>query len=75
VLGYCNTTQAILKNVETDDRKQLNKIVNLSEILTDYHTGITVFISESGLYSLILILRSQKGQIQAEIGIVGGATG
>ena len=63
LLGYANTTQAILSNVEGDDRKKLKEIVNLSHRLTDYHFGISVFVNESGLYSLIL--RSQKEEAKA----------
>jgi hypothetical protein len=59
VLGYANTTQAVLKNVDNDDRRKMKELVNLPERLTlDYHTCNTIFINEAGLYSLIL--RSEK---------------
>ena len=63
LLGYANTTQAILSNVEGDDRNKLKDIVNLSDKLADYHSGISVFVNKSGLYSLIL--KSQKEEAKA----------
>ena len=56
-LGYENTTQAILNNVEEEDKYKLGELINLSDRLT-YHEKITVYINESGLYSLVM--KSQK---------------
>jgi len=56
-LGYENTTQAILNNVEEEDKYKLGELINLADRLT-YHEKITVYINESGLYSLVM--KSQK---------------
>jgi prophage antirepressor-like protein len=56
-LGYENTTQAILNNVEEEDKYKLGELINLFDRLT-YHEKITVYINESGLYSLVM--KSQK---------------
>ena len=58
VLGYIDTKQAISHNVDSDDRKKLNELMGVWATPMDYHTAHSVFINESGLYSLIL--RSQK---------------
>ena len=60
VLGYANTTQALIKNVDEDDKKKMDELGNLSERLPDPNARKTMFINESGLYSLIL--RSEKPQ-------------
>lgn len=59
ILGYKNTMQAVIVNVDEDDR---NKIEELTKHLPDRclpgNSKNTIFINESGLYSLIL--RSEK---------------
>ena len=35
VLGYANTTQALIKNVDDDDKKKMGELGNLSERLLD----------------------------------------
>ena len=57
-LGYENTTQSILNNVENEDKRKLEELDNLQDRLTSYHDKITIYINESGLYNLIL--KSQK---------------
>ena len=57
-LGYENTTQSILNNVENEDKRKLEELDNLQDRLTTYHDKITIYINESGLYNLIL--KSQK---------------
>lgn len=62
ILGYVNTRQAILVNVDDDDRnvvKLSDLQESLSDILPDHMKGSKItIINESGLYSLIL--RSEK---------------
>ena len=57
-MGYANTIQALTKNVDEDDKKKLDELGNLSERLPDPNARKTMFINESGLYSLIM--RSEK---------------
>lgn len=59
-LGYENTTQTIQIHVEEEDKCKLGELVNLSDRLIGYHDKITIYINESGLYSLIMI--SQKAE-------------
>ena len=58
-LGYENTRAAILNNVEDEDKYKLEEIVGVSQNdpLTSNEKN-TIYINESGLYSLIL--KSQK---------------
>ena len=60
-LGYANPHQAICHHVEEEDRAQLK---DLGPLLgrgpLKHNEGIQVFISESGLYSLVL--GSQKAE-------------
>ena len=58
VLGYANTTKAIINNVDEDDKKKMEELGNPSEGLPDANARKTVYINESGLYSLIL--RSER---------------
>ena len=60
ILGYANTKQAIIHNVDDDDKKRLDELMGLSDIPLDYYHKNTVYINESGLYSLIM--RSQKSE-------------
>ena len=54
-LGYANPHQAIRHNVDERDRSQLKDLMVLKFSTTsEYHEGTQVFISESGLYSMIL---------------------
>ena len=58
ILGYNNTTQAIRVNVDDDDKKKMEELGKLSDSLPDPNARKTMFINESGLYSLIM--RSEK---------------
>ena len=62
ILGYSDTKQAIRVNVDDDDKQkleELNKQVGgVSNKPLDYNDRNTIYINESGLYSLIL--RSEK---------------
>ena len=53
-LGYANPQQTNRHKVDEDDRAQLKDLMVLPHsTIPEYHEG-QVFISESGLYSLIL---------------------
>ena len=54
VLGYVNTKQAILVNVADEDKKQLEELMGLCHRPMDYQTRTSLYINESGLYSLIM---------------------
>ncbi len=57
-LGYENTTQAIIINVDDDDKRKLEEIWDLQIDSLSFNEKNTMYINESGLYSLIL--RSNK---------------
>jgi prophage antirepressor-like protein len=57
-LGYENTTQAIIINVEDEDKHKLEELWNLYDRPLNCNEKNTIYINESGLYSLIL--RSKK---------------
>ena len=57
-LGYKDTQHAILNNVENEDKCKLEELGNLQDRLLTFNEKITIYINESGLYSLIL--KSQK---------------
>ena len=57
-LGYENTTQAIIINVEAEDKYKLEELWGLSHSSLTSNEKNTIYINESGLYSLIL--RSNK---------------
>ena len=42
-LGYENTTQSILNNVENEDKRKLVELDNLQDRLTTYHDKITIY--------------------------------
>ena len=63
ILGYNNTKQAIIKNVDVDDKKKMEELGGLSERPLDANAKQTIFINESGLYSLIL--RSEKPEAKS----------
>ena len=58
ILGYQNTAKAIMVHVHSDYKKKMDELGNLSERLPDPNARKTMFINESGLYSLIM--RSEK---------------
>ena len=54
ILGYKDKDQAIRKNVEMEDKIKLKEFkVRLGDAILNYHPH-TIFINESGLYSLML---------------------
>ena len=58
ILGYKNTMQAIRVNVDDDDKKKMEELGKLSDSSLDANAKRSMYINESGLYSLIL--RSEK---------------
>ena len=57
ILGYVNTKQAIIKNVDNEDKITFQKLGSMGETPT-ISSHNSIWINESGLYSLIL--RSKK---------------
>ena len=58
-LGYARPRNAVRDNVDERDRETLQNLMGTADVPTlEYHVATQVFISESGLYSLIL--RSNK---------------
>ena len=52
ILGYVDSKRALPKNLDDDKKKSRLKFRVIST--PNYHEGKVVYISESGLYSLIL---------------------
>lgn len=61
ILGYINYQQAIRNHVDEEDRKTWSEI-GVLEISTLGEDPQTVFINESGLYSLILLSKKQEAK-------------
>ena len=58
-MGYANTKQTVRVNVDEDDKRELEEPQGRNETLRlDSNEKNTIFINESGLYSLIM--RSKK---------------
>ena len=53
-LGYVNTKLAIIDHVESSDKKKMEELMGISQIPLDYRMRTSMFINESGLYSLIM---------------------
>jgi len=53
-LGYVNTKLAIIDHVEISDKKKMEELMGISQIPLDYRMRTSMFINESGLYSLIM---------------------
>ena len=54
ILGYSNTTKAILMHVDEGDRMLLAKNEDSQNGMVNFSNFGNVFINESGLFSLIL---------------------
>jgi len=63
ILGYTNTKQAILKNVDEDDKLKLDELGGLFDRPLDHNAKNAIYINESGLYCLIM--RSEKPEAKA----------
>lgn len=71
ILGYENTREAVIDNVDDDDKERLSNLnifkgsceLPSTEVALRGNEGNTVYVNESGLYSLIL--RSQKPEAKA----------
>ena len=57
LLGYTNTTQAIAKNVDVDDKRQLCEVCSSAATANDRNT---IYINEAGVRRLVV--KSQKPQ-------------
>ena len=63
-LGYTNTKQALVVNVDNDDKKKLEEVSKgLPDRPLPGNAKNTIYINEAGLYSLIL--RSEKPEAKA----------
>lgn len=56
ILGYCNKEKAIRMHVDEDDKKKLEDFepAQIGGVKNLANNGQTIFVNESGLYSLIL---------------------
>jgi prophage antirepressor-like protein len=67
ILGYSNKNKALQQHVNSEDKRSLSEfsqnglrpemgfnLLGQNNLTTDYHQGRTVYISEPGLYSLIM---------------------
>jgi prophage antirepressor-like protein len=54
ILGYANTKKAIIDHVDTEDKQKMSGITGVTKWDPSNIQPHTVFINESGLYSLIL---------------------
>jgi prophage antirepressor-like protein len=62
ILGYNDKNQAIRKNVEMEDKLKLNELVGRLEDAPPISQPHTIFINESGLYSLILSSKMENAK-------------
>lgn len=53
-LGYTDTEQAIRKNIDIDDKNKLGEIRPVCETPLNHNQKNSIYINESGLYSLIM---------------------
>ena len=64
VLGYTNSRKAIIDHVDDDDKRKLEELMGRNEtVRLDSNDKNMIFLSEPGLYSLIL--RSKKPEAKA----------
>ena len=62
-LGYSDSDQALRKNIDSDDKLKLGLISRpVSQTGLTYNQKNTIFINESGLYSLILSSKLKKAK-------------
>ena len=67
ILGYSNKNKALQQHVKSEDKRSLSEfsqngvrpemgfnLLGQNNLTTDHNKGMAVYISESGLYSLIL---------------------
>ena len=63
ILGYSNTREALKRHVEEDDKIKLNKITGSQNTTPFNSQPHSVFINESGIYSLILRSKLDEAKI------------
>lgn len=62
ILEYNDTDKAIRKNVDDDDKKTLNNLRPACQAGLSYNEKNTIYINESGLYSLILSSKKSEAK-------------
>ena len=68
VLQYINTTQAILVHVSNEDKKPLEELLKIGSVLNtgpinlSYNEKKSIYINESGLYSLIFSSKKEEAK-------------
>ena len=62
ILGYNDKNQAIGKNVEMEDKMKLNELVGRLEDAPPNSQPHTIYINESGLYSLVFGSRMETAK-------------
>ncbi|MFM7977972.1 MAG: Bro-N domain-containing protein, partial [Candidatus Fonsibacter sp.] len=63
VLGYTNTTKAIIDHVDAEDKQRMDALTGVSQTPNDYNDRKAIFINEPSLYSLIM--RSKMSEAKA----------
>lgn len=54
ILGYTERDKAVRMHTNTNDRKKFNKLKKFAKNIPAYTKSHTIFINESGLYSLVM---------------------
>jgi len=65
ILGYVDTDQAVRYNVDSEDKKKLSEFrpVQLTGLNNEYNEKKSLYINESGLYSLILKSKLESAKV------------
>lgn len=62
ILEYTDTDQAIRKNIDEDDKQYMKDLRPVSHTALSYNEKNTIYINESGLYSLILSSKKEEAK-------------
>jgi prophage antirepressor-like protein len=62
ILGYVNTKKAIIDHVDDDDKIKLNDMRGNDSLPLTFNEKQTIYINESGLYSLILGSKKEEAK-------------
>ena len=73
ILGYKNPNKKIQKHLDQDERKPLSELTPGADV--NYHQGKAVYVSESGLYSLIFGSRHISTRVVHCSALVVGVVG
>lgn len=63
ILEYKDTDQSLRKNIDKDDKEILENIIPVSQTGMKNYEKNTIFINESGLYSLILSSKKEEAKL------------